>query len=114
MCYTTEANVFLDPAYNNKACSSAEQTHHSPMRAQFLHDSLNSTDATYTFPTTDIHLVFGGLDGTVGVAQGMTWAGVITGSSPPTVECVADAGHRIPDVLDGATKIANDITAFCH
>jgi len=59
-------------------------------------------------------LLFGGLDGTVGVAQGMTWAGVITGSSPPTVECVADAGHRIPDVLDGATKIANDLIAFCH
>jgi hypothetical protein len=75
---------------------------------------LNSTDATYNFPTTNIHLVFGGLDGTVGVAQGMTWAGVITGSSPPTVECVADAGHRIPDVLDGATKIADDIIAFCH
>jgi hypothetical protein len=114
MCYTTEAGVFLDPSYNNKACSSAEQTHHSPMRAQFLHDSLNSPDATYNFPTTNIHLLFGGLDGTVGVAQGMTWAGVITGSSKPTVECVADAGHRVPDVLDGATKMANDLIAFCH
>jgi hypothetical protein len=114
MCYQREAGVFLDPSYNNTACSRAEQTHHSPREAQFLHDSLNSTDATYNFPTTNIHLVFGGLDGTVGVAQGMTWAGVITGSSPPTVECVADAGHRIPDVLDGATKIADDIIAFCH
>ena len=114
MCYGNEANVFLNPAYNNKACSNAEITHKSAMRAQFLHDSLNSTDATYNFPTTNIHFLFGGLDGSVGEAQGMTWAGVITGSSQPTVECVADAGHRIPDVLDGATKIANDIIAFCH
>ena len=39
----------IDPAYNNKACTNAEQTHRSPMRAQFLHDSLNSTDATSNF-----------------------------------------------------------------
>jgi hypothetical protein len=114
MCYQTEAGLFIDPAYNNRACTNAEQTHHSPMRAQFLHDSLNSTDATYNFPTTNIHLVFGGLDGTVGVAQGMTWAGVITGSSKPTVDCVADAGHRVPDVPDGAQKIADDIISFCR
>jgi hypothetical protein len=114
MCYQAEAGLFIDPAYNNKACTNAEQTHHSPMRAQFLRDSLNSKDATYNFPTTNIHLVFGGLDGTVGVAQGMTWAGAIMGSSKPTVECVPDAGHRIPDVPDGAKKIADDIIAFCH
>ena len=114
MCYQTEAGLFIDPAYNNKACTNAETTHRSPMRAQFLHDSLNSTDATYNFPTTNIHLVFGSLDGTVGVAQGMTWAGAITGSSKPTVDCVADAGHRIPDVPEGAQKIADDIITFCH
>ena len=114
MCYQTEAGLFIDPAYNNKACTNAETTHRSPMRAQFLSDSLNSKDATYNFPTTNIHLVFGGLDGTVGVAQGMTWAGAITGSSKPTVDCVADAGHRIPDMPDGAQKIADDLITFCH
>src|SRR5262249_32348640 len=39
-CYLEEANIYLDPAYANKACSSAEKRHHSPQAGAFLHDSL--------------------------------------------------------------------------
>jgi hypothetical protein len=114
MCYGGEANLFLNPAYNNTACSDAEKTHQSPDQAQFLNDSLLSNDAILSFPTTYIHFVYGSTDATVGVAQGMTWLSAINGISKPTADCVAGAGHRIPDTLAGATKIADDIIANCH
>jgi hypothetical protein len=113
-CYRSEANVFLDPAYDNKACSQAENTHHSPFERTFIHDSLDSSDAQVNFPNTDLHFVFGGLDASPGAAQGVAWVPLIMGKSKPTVDCVADAPHEIPNVLDGAQKIASDLINFCR
>jgi hypothetical protein len=113
-CYQAEAGAFLDPAYNNKACSQAERTHRSPFEQIFHHDSLDSDDAIFDYPNTDIHFVFGGLDTSPGVAQGAAWIPLITGKSTLTVDCVADAPHEIPDVFDGAMKIADDLINYCH
>jgi hypothetical protein len=36
-------------------------------------------------------------------------------SSPnPIYACIANAGHPIPDVSDGALQIASDIISLCH
>ena len=77
-------------------------------------DSLDSADAQFNFPTTDIHFVFGGLDDGHGVPHATLWLSEITGKGPPTVSCVADAPHEIADVVDGAKQIANDLITFCH
>jgi hypothetical protein len=113
-CYQKEAQQFIDPAYGNSSCSSAELTHGSRNAGQFLNDSIASPDATTSYPNTDIHFVFGGLDDGSAVPQGMIWESGITPKNPPVVECVADAGHRVPDVLDGAKKIASDLIAYCR
>jgi hypothetical protein len=114
-CYLQDATAFLDPSYNNRSCSMAERTHHSPFESQFVHDSLDSVGATFNFPATDIHLVFGGQDASSSVPQGVMWQSLITDKNgAPTVACVADAPHELADVLDGATKIADDLIASCH
>lgn len=112
-CFLSNANAYLDPAYDNRACSNAEKTHHSPDTKLFLRDSLNSPDATFDFPSTDIHFVFGGMDSGPSVPEGMEWVNAITAKHPPVVDCVADAPHEIPNVKDGAQKIASDLIAFC-
>jgi hypothetical protein len=113
-CYEGDANTYLDPAYNNHACSSSEKSHRSPWAPTFLHDSLDSADATYNYPTTDMHFVFGGQDNGSAVPQAVLWNSLITGKGRTTMDCVADAPHEIADVLDGATKVASDIIANCH
>jgi hypothetical protein len=113
-CYLREANTFLDPAYESRACSRAVISHRSPFEAIFLHDSLNAPDATSFYPNTDIHFVFGGRDDTPGAAQATLWLQQISGRNDVTVDCVADAPHEIADVVDGAQKIADDLINFCH
>jgi hypothetical protein len=113
-CYLKDANAFIDPAYDTNACSTAERTHRSGSEASFIHDSLDTADATYNFPSTDIHFVFGGLDDGSAVPEAVIWSGLITGKYTITTDCVADAGHEIADVLDGALKVANDLIAYCH
>ncbi len=113
-CYKTEASLYLDPAYQNKSCSSAVHSHHSSMEAIFLKDSLDAAGAQFSFPTTYVHFLFGGQDSSSAVPQATAWQSRITGTIKPPVDCVADAGHSISDTLDGATRIANDLIAGCH
>lgn len=113
-CYGGDANAYLDPSYQSNACSSAERVHHSSMLKTFMHDSLGSPDATYNYPFTDIHFVFGGQDNTNAPPQAMEWIPLISARGTPTVDCVPDASHQLPDVFDGATKVADDIINFCH
>lgn len=70
-----------------------------------------------SYPNTYLHFVFGGQDNTAGVALAQEWLTQITAKNGPgtaAYACVADAPHMIPNVLDGATTIANDIIANCH
>lgn len=114
LCYLGDATKFIDPAYQNTSCSDAERLHRSPFHGRFIHDSLDATDASFRFPGTEIHIVLGGLDTGSAPPQAMLWRSLITGSSKPTVECVADAPHDLPSTQDGARKIAQDLIASCH
>ena len=111
-CYGRDAVKFIDPAYGSNICSSAELTHDTTNQALFYSDSVASADALFAYPKTDVHLLFGGLDDSAAVPLGMEWGVLITTKN--TVECVADAPHPIPDVLDGATTIANDLINYCR
>jgi hypothetical protein len=113
-CFLSDAEAYLDPAYNNTQCSTAEITHRSSWTPIFLHDSLTSSDATFSYPTTNIHFVFGGLDTGSAVPQAVQWNSQITANGSTTISCVADAPHEIADVRDGATQISDDIIANCH
>ena len=112
-CYGVKtAQMSMDQAYASTICSSAVTTHNRTNAALFLNDSLNSADATLSYPTTDVHIVFGGLDKSSAVPLGQYFADRVTTNH--TVDCVADAPHSLPDVQDGGAKVSDDLTAFCH
>ncbi len=56
-CYGVKtAQMSMDQAYASTICSSAVTTHDRTNAQLFLNDSLNSADATLSYPTTDVHL----------------------------------------------------------
>lgn len=115
-CYHSDGNAYVDPAYNplGHICSSAEDSHDTTNKQKFINDSIMAPDATTSFPNTDIHFVFGGLDDGAAEPQAMIWIPTITAKSSIPVDCVADAPHMIADVQDGAEKIAHDLITSCH
>ncbi len=111
-CYGVKtAQMSIDQAYGNNICSSAVTSHSRANATLFLNDSIDSADAVLSY-ATDVHFIFGGKDSSSAVPLGQYYANHIT--SKHTVDCVADAPHSIPNVRDGATKIADDLQAFCH
>ena len=58
-----------------------------------------------------MNVVFGGTDTSSAIPIGLDWYNKITSKKEQT--CVADAPHSIPNVLDGATQIANDLIGLC-
>ncbi len=116
LCYgTTTAVNLLDPAYGTALCSSAVALKGaSTLGPLFLADSVVAPGANYTYPKTDVHLIFGGLDPYQTVPLGLGYADQLTAAGvPPTLACVADAPHDVPSVLDGATQVSNDLITFC-
>jgi hypothetical protein len=112
-CYGVKtAQMSMDQAYSSTICSSAVTSHSRVNAGLFLNDSLNSADASLSYPTTDVHLVFGGKDTSSAVPLGQYYGDRIT--SKHVTDCVPDAPHSVPDVLDGANKVADDLKAFCH
>jgi hypothetical protein len=111
-CYGTHiAATVVDPAYGNTICSEAVQNHSLQNQALFLNDSIDSPDGLFTYPKTDIHLLFGGLDATAAVPQGLDWQALIT--SKNAAACAPTSGHSIADTKAGAEQIATDIINFC-
>jgi hypothetical protein len=111
-CYgVTTAEQYIDPAYATAWCSRSVKSHNKSYQTTFFNDSIDSSTATYSYPTTDVHVIFGGQDLTSAVPQGTDWVNLIT--THKTVECVTDAPHDLPSVLDGAQKIASDIQTYC-
>jgi len=109
-CYGLNANMFLDPAYENGHCSNHD-TSDVPL---WQKDSILSSDgkSVLNYPNTRVHFIFGGLDTTPGIANAALWQQAIT--SQNDFECVQDAPHEIADALDGAQAVANDLIAQCH
>ncbi|SRR5579872_384571 len=109
LCYPNgDATTFFDPAYGNNSCSSQNSAYEST----FLDDSIMSPDASLSYPKTDVHVLYGGQDGTVAVSQGWEWSSAI--QSNHTISCIPDASHELPDASDAATQITNDLTTFCR
>jgi hypothetical protein len=87
----------------------------STTNAKLFHiDSIlsNTYQPTLSYPTTDIHFAFGGMDKSGGaVPEGIEWAAHIT--SKTTIVCVPFAGHDLASYPDGATQIENDLIGYC-
>lgn len=106
------ATNYIDPAYPGPWCSSSMQTHSTEYEAQFLNDSVTSPDAVLSYPNTKIHFLFGGMDNSSAIRQGLNYQSQI--SQPTTYGCVKGAPHSIADNLNGAQTIASDLINNCH
>jgi hypothetical protein len=103
---------YVDPAYPGAWCSSSLQSGSTQYEGQFLNDSVTSPDAVLSYPNTTLRFLFGGLDNSSAIRQGMLYRSLIT--TPTSYGCVKDAPHSIPIAQDGAEQIAADVVANCH
>jgi hypothetical protein len=111
-CYGTATAKMLDIVYAKPLCSNAVNGHPSPIASTlFLSDSIDAPGIVLAFPKTYVNNVYGGLDTSSAVPEGLLWYDQI--SSQKSQACVADAPHPIADVEDGAIQIANDIISLC-
>jgi len=108
----SNAVQFVDPAYPGPWCSTSLATHSTQYAQEFLLDSVTSPDGVLSYPNTKIRFLFGGLDTSSAIRQGLAYQSLI--AQPTTYGCVKDAPHSIPDVLDGAQTIAADLIKNCH
>lgn len=79
----------------------------------FLHDSTLSDiyPPTLSFPTTDIHFAFGGLDTSAAIPEGLDWASMI--KSHTAIVCVPSAGHMLASSQAGVAQIKSDLITYC-
>lgn len=123
LCYESADAGVIDEAYQSTGatsptlCTSALNGNAAPT-GLFLSDSILYNPGTkIALPNTTVKLLFGDLDTSNAVPQGMVWGESISPSSSspnPVYACIADAGHPIPDVNDGARQIASDIQQYCQ
>jgi len=109
LCYTAQDAELIDSAYSTPLCSNAT----SDNSAQLLSDSVVAPGSSLDYSETFTHIVFGGQDTSPAVPQGLQWFDGVTSRKGGPV-CVADAPHEIPDVHDGALRIANDLITNCR
>jgi hypothetical protein len=58
-----------------------------------------------------VHFLFGGGDKSSAVPQGFTWGTAITSASSHA--CVSTAPHELPNDVNGATQIGQDLINMC-
>jgi hypothetical protein len=107
-----DATEFLDPAYPGPWCSEDIIDNSDAHLSQFLNDSITSSDAQLSYFGTNVWFLYGGLDTSAAINQGEIYRQSIRSSTQRN--CVADAPHSIPDVLDGAERIASDMIQQCN
>jgi hypothetical protein len=109
-CYTAGATSqgLIDAAYDAAGMCAPQSTADAML---FLDDSNASPDANLNYPKTNVRFLYGGTDMSEAVPLGLDFATLV--KSVHTLACVADAGHRLPDTLDGATQIAGDLMNYC-
>jgi hypothetical protein len=116
LCYEPADAAIIDEAYQSAGassptlCTSALNGNTAP-NGLFLSDSI-LYNGNISLPNTSVKMLFGDLDTSNAVPQGMVWGQSVSPS--PALQCIADAGHPIPDVNDGAMQIATDIQQNCH
>jgi hypothetical protein len=111
-CVGLDAAVnFIDPAYPGPYCSEETENHSTTYDSLFVHDSILAPDGVLSYPKTAVRFLYGGLDYSAVPNQGYLWEDAIT--SFKSSQCLPDAPHEIPDVLDGAEQIATDVINGC-
>ncbi len=115
LCYgKATASGIIDAAYGTGKCSNSVSDKNSTLGPLFLADSVDAPGGNYTYPKTNVHFVFGGLDTSQAIPLGLDYANQVTAIGVPAPQaCVADAPHPIPNVQDGATQVSNDLIALC-
>jgi len=119
MCYTPSEAAIVDTAYQEAGqtqptlCTNGLTGTDTTDAKRFQTDSIFSQPSKLmlTPRNTAINARFGALDMTTGVPQGQAWMNGFGTVLPQA--CTDDATHAIPDVIDGATDIANDIISGC-
>lgn len=119
-CFGKTDGAIWDPGYNPSSpadegvCTDAVAGTLPPGGLNFfLGDSSEAPGAVFNFPNTYVNVVFGGQDNSSGVPIGFEWFDKVTSAKPAAAVCIADDGHTIPNYLDGATQIANDLISMC-
>jgi len=108
-CYEPDVKVIVDTTYPTPICTQGSDGD----APTFVHDSvLSGSDTLTSFPNTDVHQLFGDADLTAAVPEAYQWSQTI--ATKKITECVANAGHSMPNFQDAATKIAADLTTFCR
>jgi len=114
-CYFSVDNDvtgFIDTTYNAPLCSNAAATGDTTNAALFFRDSILSGSYELTaFPKTDVHFIFGGKDLTLAVPEGLEFEQTVT--TTKSVQCVANSGHSMPNFIEGANQILNDLLTSC-
>lgn len=105
------AAKFVDPAYPGAWCSSAFATHSKEHDAQFINDSVISPDATLSYPNTFVNFLFGSLDNTSAIRQGLLYQSAI--KSKKGMACLAGVPHEMEDSMAGAQRVAADFLLRC-
>jgi hypothetical protein len=126
MCYESADAAVIDEAYQASGASTptpcTDSLNGNPATdaaALFLSDSIvYSPGTTIKLPNTTVSILFGDLDTSNAVPEGMVWEESIlpSSSSPnPLYQCLpSPVQHDIPSYFTGATQIASDITSLCH
>ena len=117
--YTSACKLTANPNYDlsaqgllNSAFANTDCTEHNLSEQQAWLDGSNAAPgAIYSFPSTDVHLLFGGKDAFVAPALGQYWYSQVT--SKCSVGCVKDADHLMPNTLDAAQQILGDLSTYC-
>jgi hypothetical protein len=116
LCYESADAGIIDEAYQSAGastptlCTSGLNGNSTPA-GLFLSDSILYS-GNISLPHTTVKMLFGDMDTSNAVPQGMIWGQSVSPNA--AFQCIADAGHPIPDVTDGAMQIATDIQQNCH
>jgi hypothetical protein len=114
-CYGLANASVIDPAYSTPLCSNAVNGHPRSIDATlFLSDSINAQGGDITFSKTYVKVLLGGQDSSSAVPFGLQWYDQITSSGQKAQACVTDAPHSMPNALDAANQISNDLIDLCR
>lgn len=105
--------TFIDPSYGTTPgpiCSETWQQKSHAWDTTLTHDSILSGDEKLSYKGYT-QFVLGGGDESSAPNQTNSYFKAITSSK--NLVCVPGAPHNLPDNLDGAIQVANDIIAYC-
>lgn len=126
MCYDPADAMVIDEAYQAAGASSPTPCTSSiagnprtDAASLFLSDSIVYApgNGSIKLPNTIVKMLFGDLDTSNAVPEGMVWEESILPSSfspNPLNACLPGVQHDIPSYFAGATQIATDIMTMCQ